>query len=92
MAEIVHNVTNRRYDYIGSWEVAPLDYDALQETDAGRRVVYRDFGRAELGYISSWRNGTVFALFHKGDTAAGCNAEDLVFATKQIGPNEVLRR
>ncbi len=75
----VHNVTDRRFDWIGSWKTEPLDYGALTEADVGRTIIYRDHGRAEAGTLSSWKNGIVFARYSKGDTAAGADPNDLVF-------------
>jgi hypothetical protein len=84
---IVHNVDDRRRSWVGSWEAEPLDYDKLGPEHVGRTVIYRDYGRAEAGTISSWRNGTVFARYSRGDTAAGANAADLVFGVKALdGP------
>ena len=80
----VHNVQDKRRDHIGSWEVAPLDYDLLTPDDVGRTVIYSDFNRHEAGTLSSWREGIVFARYHKGDTAAGARAEDLMFGVKAL--------
>lgn len=85
MTEIVHNVRDRRYDWIGPWETEPLDIDRLTDADIGRTVIYRDHGRAEAGTLTSWRNGIVFARYSKGDTAAGANAADLVFGVSRAG-------
>lgn len=79
MVEIVHNVRDGRNDWIGSWEVEPLDITKLTAKDVGRTVIYRDHGRAEAGTLTSWRDGIVFARYSKGDTAAGANATDVVF-------------
>lgn len=84
MSEKVHNVDDRRRQWIGSWEVAPLVYDALRPEDVGRTVIYRDFGRAQAGTLASWRNGTVFARYSQGDTAAGANPADLVFGVRHL--------
>lgn len=84
MSEIVHNVDDRRHDWIGSWVVEPLDYDKLTTDDIGRTVIYRDHGRAEAGTLTSWRNGVVFARYSKGDTAAGANATDLCLAVRRV--------
>jgi hypothetical protein len=85
--EIVHNVDDRRRGWVGCWETTPLDYDQLGPEHIGRTVIYRDHGRAEAGTLSSWRNGTVFARYSKGDTAAGANASDLVFGVRPLdGP------
>lgn len=82
---VVHNVADRRYDCIKSFEVEPLIYGLLTKDDIGRTVIYQDHGRAEAGTLSSWRNGVVFARFHKGDTAAGCDPLDLLFAVRRLG-------
>lgn len=79
---MIHNVDDRRHDWICSWETEPLSYDALTPDDVGRTVVYQDFGGAEAGTLSSWRNGIVFARYSKGDTAAGAKANALVFGIR----------
>lgn len=89
MREIVHNVSDRRNQWIGPWEVEPLAYDHLTEDDIGRTVIYRDFGRAEAGTLTSWKNGTVFARYSQGDTAAGANAADLVFGIRPLTVSEL---
>lgn len=77
----VHNVVDRRYgSNIGSWDVEPLVYEDLTLADVGRTVIYRDYGRAEAGTLTSWKNGIVFARYSKGDTAAGASPIDLVFS------------
>ncbi len=73
------NVSDRRYDFIGTWDTEPLVYENLTVADVGRTVIYRDYGRAEAGTLSSWKNGIVFARYSKGDTAAGADPRDLVF-------------
>lgn len=75
----IHNVVDRRCGCIGSWEIEPLDYARLSDADIGRTVIYRDHGRAEAGTLTSWRDGTVFARYTSGDTAAGANSAHLVF-------------
>lgn len=80
MSSVVHNVDDRRYGWIGSWNVEPLDVTKLTKADIGRTVIYRDHGRAEAGTLTSWRDGIVFARYSRGDTAAGANAYNLVFA------------
>lgn len=77
---IVHNVRDGRTGTVRSYETEPLVYDALGPDHVGRTVVYRDHGRAEAGTITSWRNGTVFAKYSRGDTAAGANPSDLLLA------------
>jgi hypothetical protein len=42
-------------------------------------VIYRDHGRSEAGTLTSWRDGTVFAQYSRGDTVTGAKASDLVF-------------
>ena len=50
-------------------------------------MIYRDHGRAEVGVITSWRDGTVFARYSLGDTAAGAKAGDLVLGVRPLdGP------
>lgn len=85
MTEVIHNVVDRRKHWIGSWEIEPLDVTKLTEADVGRTVIYRDHGRAEAGVLTSWREGIVFARYSTGDTAAGANPSDLVFATRKVG-------
>jgi len=79
---IVHNVRDGRVGCIGSWEAEPLVYDKLGPEYVGRTVIYRDFGRAEAGTITSWRNGIVFARYSRGDTAAGAAPENLLLAIR----------
>lgn len=84
---LVHNVDDRRRSWCGSWETKPLDYDKLGPEHVGQPVIYRDHGRAEAGVISSWRDGTVFARYSLGDTAAGARAADLVLGVRPLdGP------
>lgn len=84
---IVHNVDDRRRSWTGSWETKPLNYGELGPEHVGQTVIYRDHGRAEAGTISSWRDGTVFARYSRGDTAAGAKAADLVFGVRPLnGP------
>lgn len=83
MSEIIHNVRDGRYSWIGSWEVVALRYDELTEADIGRTVIYRDHGRAEAGTLSSFKNGVVFARYSRGDTAAGADPANLVFGIKR---------
>lgn len=81
---IVHNVIDRRHDFVGSWRTEPLVYENLTDSDIGRTVIYRDHGRAEAGTLSSWKNGIVFVRYSKGDTAAGANPSDLEFSLGTI--------
>lgn len=84
---IIHNVHDRRFSWIGSWEAEQLDYAALGPEHVGKTVIYRDYGRAEAGTISSWRGGIVFARYSAGSTAAGAKAADLVLAVRPLdGP------
>lgn len=79
---IIPNVRDGRHGLIGAWEVEPLTYDALNPSDVGRTVIYCGHGRAEAGTLTSWKNGTVFARYSSGDTAAGASASDLVFGVR----------
>lgn len=76
----VHNVRDGRVPCIRSYETEPLVYNELGPDHVGRTVIYRDHGRAEAGTITSWRDGTVFAKYSQGDTAAGAKASDLLLA------------
>lgn len=80
----VHNVRDGRAGCIRSYDAEPLVYDALGPDHVGRTVIYRDHGRAEAGTITSWRDGTVFARYSQGDTAAGANAGDLLLAIDNL--------
>lgn len=80
----VHNVHDRRHGCIGSWEVAPFEIDKLTAADVGRTVIYRDHGRAEAGTLTSWRGGSAWARYSRGDTAARANAADLVFGIRTV--------
>lgn len=79
MGEIIHNVDDGRFGWVGSWEIEPLDYTKLKISDMGRTVIYRYHGRAEAGTLTSWRDGMVFARYSRGDTAAGTLASNMVF-------------
>jgi hypothetical protein len=82
---LVHNVRDRRHGgIVGSWEVEPLDLSRLKPTDVGRTVIYRDYGRAEAGTLTSWRGDIIFARYSTGDTAAGARASDLVFGCVRL--------
>ncbi len=81
---MVHNVRDGRRGWIGPWEVEPLVYEALTANDVGRTVVYRDYGRAEAGTLSSWRDGRIWARFSRGDTAACCEPHRLVFGIRPM--------
>lgn len=87
---IVDNVRDGRRGYMGSWIAERLVYDNLCAADVGRTVIYQDHGRAEAGTLTSWRDGTVFARYSRGDTAAGANAADLCFGIKPLDtPSEI---
>jgi hypothetical protein len=79
MSETIHNVDDRRFGWIGSWDTEPLDIDKLTEADIGRTVIYRDHHRAEAGTLTSWRGEIVFARYSRGDTSAGAHSANLVF-------------
>jgi hypothetical protein len=84
---IVHNVTDKHREWIGSWEAEPLEVRLLKPEDVGRVVIYRDHGRAEAGKLSSWNPQRVWARFSTGDTAAACDPNDLLLATHPLdGP------
>lgn len=85
---IILNVSDRRYGWIGAWDAEPLNYDALTSAHIGRTVIYRDHGRAEAGTITSWRDGKVWARFHRGVTAAACEAGALWLATRALDGEE----
>jgi hypothetical protein len=82
---MVHNVRDGRQGWISSFEVEPLVYDELRPEHVGRTVIYQDHGRAEAGTLTSWRDGTVFARYSRGDTAAGANPANLSFAVSLGG-------
>jgi hypothetical protein len=90
--KLVHNVSDRRHGWIGSWETEPLDFKALRASDVGRTVIYQDHGRAEAGTLTSWRTGLVsgpivFARYSSGDTAAGADPGDLCFGVRPLDGN-----
>ena len=95
MSEVVHNVSDRRHDWIGPWEVEPLDFAKLSEADVGRTIIYRDHISAEAGTLKSWGwSGTepvVWGVFHRGDTAAACSPEDLCWGVRSVPAEEVLQ-
>lgn len=76
---VIDNVLSRLTDpgCIGSYRCQKLNYEELIPEHEGKHVVYRDRGFAELGIISSWKNGIVFARYSMGDTAAGATDENL---------------
>jgi hypothetical protein len=82
---LVHNVRDGRCGWVGSWETEPLDITKLTALDIGRTVIYRDYGRAEAGTLTSWkaRENIVFAKYSRGDTAAGAYPYDLVFGIRR---------
>lgn len=83
---IVHNVTDKRHSWIGSWEVedTPLAPATLRATDIGRTVIYQDHGRAEAGTVERFSGQFVWARFHQGDTAAACEPASLRFAVRTL--------
>lgn len=83
MSEL-HNVADGRVGMIGSWKIEPLTYAELTDADIGRTVIYQDYGRAQAGTLSSFRDGRVWARFSRGDTAAGCEAGDLCFGLSAL--------
>ena len=84
---IVHNVDDRRRGWVGSWEAAPLDFEKLPPDILGRTVIYQDYGRAEAGTVTSYRDGLIFARYSRGDTAAGAKAQDLLIGVRPLdGP------
>jgi hypothetical protein len=88
---IIHNVRDGRRGWIGSWTSEPLVYEELGPQHVGRTVIYRDYGRAEAGTLTSWRNGIVFARYSRGDTAAGANASYLLFGIRALdAPEEIM--
>lgn len=89
---IIDDVRDRRSgSVIGSWLCEPLIYDKLGPADIGRTVIYRDFGRAQAGTITSWRDRLVFARYTIGDTAAGACADDLVFGIRALTEAERIK-
>ena len=84
MSKEIPNVRDGRYGCVRSFEVEPLVYAALGPDDVGRTVVYQDHGRAEAGTITSWRDGTVFARYSRGDTAAGARPENLSLVIRSL--------
>ena len=88
MTEIIHNVSDRRHGWIGSWEAEPLVLSDLTPADIGRTVIYRDHGRAEAGTLTSWSTKTVWARYSTGETAAGSHPDNLMLAVKsRDGPD-----
>lgn len=83
---IIHNVTDRRHDWIGSWEVETLTpYELINKLKTGATVIYRDSaGKAEAGTVSSWNARRVWANFGKGSTAAACDPADLFMAIRTL--------
>lgn len=83
MTTTLHSVHDRRHGWVGAWEVEPLAYDQLKETDVGRTVIYHGRENYEAGKLTSWRDGVVYAQFDTGCTSAGCRACDVSFG---VGP------
>ena len=94
MTEHVSNVYDRRTDGIGTWAVEPPDFARLTAAAVGRTVIYTDHGRAEAGTLKSWGwNGTdpiVWAVYHKGTTAAGAHPDDLAFGVRLVPVEEMM--
>lgn len=84
----IDNVVDRRTrQWIGSWEAEPLDVSALTPADVGRTVIYRDYGRAEAGTLTSWTADRVWARYSTGDTAAASHPDNLCLAVQPLdGP------
>lgn len=81
----LHNVHDRRYGWIGSWEAEPLDVSRLTPADRGRTVIYVDqHGQNEAGTLSSWNAERVWARYSRGDTAAAADPADLWLAVKPL--------
>jgi hypothetical protein len=82
----LYNIHDARHGWVGSWEAEPLDYAALVPGDVGRTVIYRrrGFWDGGAGTLTSWRDGIVFARFHRGDTSAACDPADLAFAVRTL--------
>lgn len=82
----IHNVIDRRRGWIGAFEAEPLNVSNLTEADVGSEVVYRPAdGRSEVGVLTSWRDGVVFARYSTGDTAAAAKPEHLFLVIRRIG-------
>lgn len=84
MSEIIHNVNDRRRGFIGSWLAEPLEFAKLTDQDVGRNVIYRDFGRASVGVMTSFRDGVVFARYSQGDASSCAEASDLMFGIRPL--------
>lgn len=88
---LVADVRDGPRQFISPWIAEPLNYDALTACDVGRRVIYRGHKFAEVGTLTSWRNGVVYARYSLGDTAAGAKAEDVMFGLRSLDtPAEIL--
>ena len=81
------NVEDRRYGWIGEWEVEGLSllYQPLDWTSIGRTVIYQNHKKIEAGTITSFKGNTVWVRFGvAGSTSAGCKRETLVFAVRPL--------
>lgn len=87
---LLHNVHDKHRQWTGSWEAMPLVYDQLTSADIGRRVIYVDsHGPSEVGILTSWRDGIVFARYSTGDTAAAAEPARLYIAVQPLdGPEQ----
>ena len=81
---IIHNVTDKRNNWIGSWEAEPLIVSMLTEADKGRTVIYQSGAQREAGTLTSWRHDMVWARFSQGATACGCHPRDLFIAVASL--------
>ncbi len=79
MGTVIHNVISRLTDpgWIGAYKVEKLGHRELTPEHIGRYIVYQDHSRRELGIITSYNPGLVFARYSMGGTAAGARYEDL---------------
>jgi hypothetical protein len=78
MTNIIHNVTDRLRDWVGSWRIEPLDFAKLTKADVGRTVIYHNH-IAEAGVITSYGNGLVFVRYTARGTSQATRPEDLVY-------------
>lgn len=86
MTDVVHNVKDPWRQWIGRWETEPLDWATLNQSMIGRYVIYQDYGRAELGRLTSWGTfldqETISARFSLGATSSRCLAGSVVWAIR----------
>jgi hypothetical protein len=83
-SKIIHNVKDARRMRINSWETTPLVYNDLCPEDIGSTVIYQDYGKAQAGTITSYRDGFVFARYSRDDTAAGALPNKLCFGVRVV--------